>query len=360
MSGVGTDRSVSPLRAAVLGAGQISAEHMRFLQRSSRAQFAAVCDLSNALARYSADRFGAEHAYTEHARMLEEIKPDVVHVLTPPHTHVALAAECLKAGAHVIVEKPVAPTNAEFRALWTQAQQCGRVLVEDHNYRFNQQALAIETLVNDGALGDIREVEVRMALPITEPGGAFSDTNLPNPCHRLPAGALHDFLPHLCYLALRFLPNVETVKAAWRKQSDHPLFTYDSCDALVVGGGVHARLRFSSHQSPDCFALIVRGSRGWVETDFFQPYFRLNIPRSGGKQLTPLVNQFVNGAGLMKASLRGFMNKIRRITPLEGLQTFLDRTYTALQTDAPPPVTYEDMDRTTSLIDALVAEENRI
>ena len=360
MAIVSTSGIPTPLRAAVLGAGQISAEHLRFLQHSRRAHLAAVCDLSNALAQYAANRFSAEHVFTDHARMLEEAKPDVVHVLTPPHTHVALVSECLKAGAHVIVEKPVAPTNAEFQTLSSLAQERGRALVEDHNYRFNQQTLAIESLVNDGTLGAVREVEVRMALPITEPGGAFSDTNLPNPCHRLPAGALHDFLPHLCYLALRFLPSVESVRVAWRKQGDHPLFTFDECDALLIGGGVHARLRFSSHQSPDCFSLVVRGSRGWVETDFFQPYFRLTIPRSGGKQLTPLVNQFVNGAGFMKASYRGLMNKIRRITPLEGLQTFLDRTYAALQSNAPPPVTVDDMNRTTMLVDALVAEENRI
>ncbi|MFA6244836.1 MAG: Gfo/Idh/MocA family oxidoreductase, partial [Candidatus Hydrogenedentales bacterium] len=179
MAIVSTSVIPTPLRAAVLGAGQISAEHLRFLQHTRRAHLAAVCDLSNALARYAANRFGAEHAFTDHVRMLEEAKPDVVHVLTPPHTHVALVSECLKAGAHVIVEKPVAPTNAEFQTLSSLAQMTGLALVEDHNYRFNRQTLAIESLVNDGTLGAVREVEVRMALPITEPGGAFSDTNLP-------------------------------------------------------------------------------------------------------------------------------------------------------------------------------------
>ncbi|GMV92727.1 MAG: hypothetical protein AMXMBFR82_25050 [Candidatus Hydrogenedentota bacterium] len=349
-----------PLRSAVIGAGVISAEHLRFLHRSPAARLVGVCDLSKVLARYAADTYGAESHYTDHVQMLEQAKPDVVHVLTPPHTHCKLAADCLKHGTHVIVEKPIAPTNEEFRILSTMAQWQNRALTEDHNYRFNEQILEMESLVSSGVLGEIREVDIRMALPITEKGGGFADENLPNACHHLPAGALHDLLPHLCYLALRFIPPVEEVAARWDKYSDHPLFAHDCLDALLFGGGVHTRLRFTSHQAPDCFTVVVRGSNGWVETDLFQPYFRLTVPRRAGKQLSPLANQWVNGIAMAQSSVTGFLNKIRKKTPLEGMQTFLSRTYTALRTGAQLPVTHDDMDQTTQLMDALLAEENRI
>jgi predicted dehydrogenase len=105
-----------PLRAAVIGAGKISEEHLRFLGNSPHAVLTGVCDLSPAMARFGVDRFGhagTTAAFMDHRRMLEEKRPAVVHVLTPPHTHVRLVTECLRAGAHVIVEKPAAPTNAE-------------------------------------------------------------------------------------------------------------------------------------------------------------------------------------------------------------------------------------------------------
>jgi predicted dehydrogenase len=350
----------TPLRAAVIGAGMISAEHLRFLRRNARARLVGVCDLSKVLARYAADTYGAESHYTDHLQMLEHAKPDVVHVLTPPHTHCKIAADCLKNGTHVIVEKPIASTNEEFRILSTMAQWQHRALTEDHNYRFNEQILEIESLVKTGVLGQIREVDIRMTLPITEKGGAFADENLPNACHRLPAGALHDLLPHLCYIALRFIPPVEDVAARWTKRSGHPLFEFDSLDAMVFGGGVHTRLRFASDQAPDCFTVIVRGAKGWVETDLYQPYFRLTIPRRAGKQLSPLSNQWVNGIAMAQSSVAGFLNKIRRKTPLEGMQTFLARTYAALCTGSELPVTHNDMDGTTRLMDALIAEENRV
>src|SRR4051794_5060152 len=80
----------TPLRAAVIGTGVISEEHLRFLSKDDRADLVGVCDLSPALARFSAERFDAEAAYTDSTVMLRNAKPDVVHVLTPPHTHVAL------------------------------------------------------------------------------------------------------------------------------------------------------------------------------------------------------------------------------------------------------------------------------
>jgi predicted dehydrogenase len=351
-----------------VGTGKISEEHLRFLAGSSAVELAGVCDLSPSLAKYAVDRFPAAKgkraaAYTDAGRMLEELRPDVVHVLTPAHTHVKLVTDALGAGAHVVVEKPVAPTNAQFQELWALAQGRGRRIVEDHNYRFNEPVLAIERLLADGSLGAAREVDVRMCLNVRKPGGRYIDENLPHPSHDLPAGVIHEFITHLCYLALRFMPagaDVSRVAAAWTKHGDDKLFRHDDLDALVIAGPVHARIRFTSHALPECFTLTVRGTRGWAETDLFQPHLRVVVPRKGGEQLTPLVNHFVNGASLMKSSVTGFRNKVMQKTPYEGLQTFLRRTYAALGDGTEPPVTYDDMDRASRLVDALVDEANRV
>lgn len=350
----------SPLRAAVIGTGKISEEHLRFLGNSPAASLVGVCDLSLSLAQYAATRFGAHKSYTDAAKMLAEAQPDVVHVLTPAHTHVALARQCLSAGAHVVVEKPVAPTNAEFRELWNEARAANLWIIEDHNYRFNQPVRQIQKLLADGTLGELSEVEIRLVLNIREKGGRLADETLPHPVHYLPAGAIHEFITHLVYLALLFEPRVDRVAAAWRNIGGGSLFKADDLDALLFGGPVHTRIRFSSYQAPDCFTVTVRGSRGWAETDLFQPHLKLYVPRPGGKQLTPLVNQFVNGASLARASTRNFRNKIMQRTPYEGLATFLDQTYSALRQGSEPPVTYADMDAASRLVDALLAPENQV
>jgi len=135
------------LRVAVIGAGKISEEHLRFLSSRKGIELAAICELSDVLGKFTAERFSVAAAYSDYRKMLDELRPQVVHVLTPAHTHMKIVSDCLEAGAHVIVEKPVAPTRDEFVQLCRIADKSNRRLIEDHNYRFNDQVLALEEII---------------------------------------------------------------------------------------------------------------------------------------------------------------------------------------------------------------------
>ncbi|KAF3886333.1 MULTISPECIES: Gfo/Idh/MocA family protein [Nostocales] len=346
------------LKSAVIGTGAISKEHLKFLSECDRAHLAGVCDLSNAAARYAARRFGADSIYTDYRQMLDEVKPDVVHILTPPNTHKRIAKDCLEANVHVFCEKPITPTYDEFKELWAFSQSQNRWLIENQNYCFNEQILAIKQLVDDGTIGEVQEVEVRVAVDVRS-GGPFADENLPNPIHKLPAGVVHDFITHLCSLVVRFIPDFDRVSAAWSNHGGGDLFKYDDLDAIVIGGSKHARIRFTCHALPQCFFITVRGSKGYAETDLFQPYLRCVVPR-GGKLLSPLINHFVNGWELMGASMTNFRRKVMQKTPYEGLHRLLDKTYTALADGETPPITFEDMERTNRLVQLLLLEANQI
>lgn len=260
----------------------------------------------------------------------------------------------------MICEKPITLSYGDFETLWETAQRCDRHLIEDHNYRFNEPILAINQLIEDGSLGEIQEVEIRMALDVRNEGGRFADPNLPCPVHQLPAGVIHDVITHMAYLALQYLPSIDRVAAAWSNHGGGDLFKYDDLDAIAIGGSVHARLRFSSHTQPDCFSIIVRGTQGLAETDLFQPYLRCITPRSGGKQLSPLINQWVNGWELINASVSNFRRKVLQQTPYEGLHRLMAQTYSALSSGQAPPISFEDMARTSQLVEALLAQENRL
>lgn len=352
----------SALKSAVIGTGVISKQHLSFLQASELANIVGVCDLSLAAANYAANTFGATAAYTSYTEMLEKAKPDVVHILTPPKTHFPIATDCLKSGSHVICEKPVAPSYTEFKDLWEISKKCDRILLEDHNYRFNSPVRAIKDMVAAGELGDIQDVEIRIALNLRG-GGRYADKNLPSPSHKMPAGVIHDFITHLSYLLLEFLPDIDfdRISAAWSNHAGDDLFKYDDLDALVIGSnGGHGRIRFSCYTAPDCFSLTVRGTKGYAETDLFQPYLRCVKPRSGGQQLSPLVNHFVNGWSLVGSSVRNFKNKVMQKTPYEGLHYLLGQTYAAMSVGQAPPISFDDMARTSQLVEALLAEENRL
>jgi predicted dehydrogenase len=347
------------LKATVIGTGAISKEHLNFLSKYPKASLVGVCDLSPIAASYAAERYSAANSFTDYWQMLSDTSPDIVHILTPPKTHKAIATDCLRAGAHVICEKPITLSFNDFKDLWEVSRECNRVLIEDQNYRFNSPILNIQKLIKDGALGEVQEVEIRLVLDVRS-GGRFDDENFPNPVHRLPAGVIHDFITHMSYLVLCFIPDLELnrVSACWSNHGGGDLFKFDDLDALLIDSFRHVRLRFSCNTLPETFTVVVRGSKGFAETDLFQPYLRTVLPRSVGKQLTPLVNHFATGKEFLTATVRNFRNKVMQETPYHGLHSFMEATYEAILNQEMPPIGFEEMSRTVRLVDTLLEDRN--
>jgi predicted dehydrogenase len=348
----------------IIGGGKISEQHLGTLKNIDGVEVAAICDLSPALARFTAERFAVPRWFTDYREMLAQTGADVVHVLTPPATHDQLIRDCFAAGKHVIIEKPVALSHAGFRSLWDLATEKGLRLVENHNYRFNEPIRMLKQAVAAGKIGRVEEVEVRIALNIRG-GGRYADENLPHPSHQLPAGIIHEFITHLTYLLLHFLPGdygaaVDSIRARWRNHGGGDLFKYDDLDASIFAGTTHGRLRFSCRQWPDSFTVQVRGSDGMATAELFYPLCQVTTRRSVGQHLTPLVNALSGARTLAGSGFGGIWSKIRNRGAYEGLSRFLELTYAALRTDQEPPVGYRQMDATSRLVDRLLAEENRI
>lgn len=358
---VESESSAGPrLRAAVIGTGGISKEHLAFLAASPRADLVGVCDVSPVSVSHAAGMYGGE-PFGSVEQMLADARPDVVHVLTPPTTHVALAELALGAGAHVICEKPVTLSAPDLEALMAVAESAGRHLIENHNYRFNPEVERLDAMVAAGVLGRVAEVEVRMGLLVNDPGGRFGDPNLPSPIHRLPAGVIHDFITHLTYLVGHFAPGVEwsAVDSRWNNHGGVEHVAVDDLDSILVGDGpdgpVHARIRFSALLSPDCFEITVRGTEGYGQVELFSGRVSEVIARPGGKQLSPIVNMMVGGVAMFIGGPRSLRRKIMQEGPYVGLERFLDLTYAALGSGGTPPVTPADMLAASRLIDRLVA-----
>lgn len=352
------------LRAAVVGTGGISKEHLAFLSTSPRAELVGVCDRSPVAAGYAATTYGTR-PFRDLGDMLDDVRPDVVHVLTPPTTHVAISEQALAAGCHVICEKPITLTAPDLDTLLAAANRADRYVVENHNYRFNPEVEHIADLVAAGKLGTIGEVEVRMGLPVNDPGGRFGDPNLPSPIHQLPAGVIHDFITHLAYLVGFFTPKVTwtSVDSRWSRHGGLAHVPVDDLDSMLVGtgpdGAVHGRIRFSALLAPDTFEITVRGSLGYAQVELFSGRVTDVLPRPGGKQLSPIVNMMVGGASLFVGGPRSLRRKIMQQGPYVGLARFLDLTYAALAAGSPPPVTPDDMRRASELIDRLVAGRSK-
>lgn len=357
-------QSLDQLNAAIIGGGKISEQHLGTLAALKGVNIAGICDLSPALARFTAERFMVPNWYIDYKEMLEKSGANIVHILTPPATHDRIVRDCLDHQCHVIVEKPVSLSQSVFSKLWEYAAVKKLRLIENHNYRFNSPIRQLEKAITSGRIGTVEEVEVRMVLGIRN-GGRYADENLPHPSHQLPAGIIHEFITHLAYLLLNFLSvdstdQIDSIHAAWRNHGGGDLFKYDDLEAIILAGDIHGRIRFSCRQWPDSFSVQVRGSDGIAVAELFHPSCRVTPRRSVGQHLTPLVNSISDARTIALSGFGSILNKIRNRTAYEGLSRFLELTYDALRFGHEPPVGYRQMNSAIWLVDEMLASENRI
>lgn len=344
-------RGTGPLRTGVLGCGAIAHEHLAHLETSPLAEVVAVCDRSAAARRFAAERYNVP-ATTSEAEELFSHGLDVVHICTPPSTHPSLVTAALRAGLDVVCEKPLAPDAATASELLDLADSLGRTLVESQNLRWNDPVLAIDRLVASGRLGEVREVEVALSFDLN---AAFGDPNLDGPGVDLPAGGVHDFLPHLSYLFLHHADHdgpVDEVVGRLENLSGNARVGFDHLDALVVAGAVRGRIRVCSDLAPDGFRIAVRGTEGGVETDLYQPYLR--VQGAGDSGVGAPIEQLRSGVRLMRASVTNMADKVRQHGGYHGIPRMLDEVYSAIGSGAPSPIPRSWMHSTAELSDRLV------
>ena len=340
------------MRAALIGAGQIARQHLSCLKSLSGVQIAAVCDLSPAVAESTAERYGVPAWFTNHAAMLDEVKPDVVHVTTPPTSHFRLAMDALRAGAHVLVEKPATVTLAELEQVVLYAGERRLALTEDYNYVFNQATREIAHWVDTGALGAVVHVEVMMALNLFGPGG-FADPNARHPALTLAGGALADFLPHLASLAHRFIGAHRRVHSIWSKRRPS-ILPYDEMHAVIEGAHGTAALGFSSTAQPDAFWLRVFGERAQASTNLFETRLTLDRLRDGPKPLQPLLNGLAESRAVRRAAIGTLMRKFKPGPgAYDGMWHLVAGTYDALARGTALPVPVESVLAVNRMVEAL-------
>lgn len=102
---------------------------------------------------------GAVASYTDVARMLEEQHPDVVAIASRDDTHASLAAQCLEAGADVVLEKPMAIDADGVRTILDAERRTGRSVRVAFNYRYAPYACRVRELLAAGVVGDVLSVD---------------------------------------------------------------------------------------------------------------------------------------------------------------------------------------------------------
>ncbi|HUS58648.1 MAG TPA: Gfo/Idh/MocA family oxidoreductase [Planctomycetota bacterium] len=143
------------IKVGVIGTGFIGPAHVEALRRLPMVEVAAVAEAGEALARKKADELGIEKAYGDYKDMLADAEIVSVHNCTPNFLHFQITSDIIKAGKHVVSEKPLAMTTKESRKLVAMARKAGVANAIDFNYRFYPLTQQARAMVKDGDLGDV-------------------------------------------------------------------------------------------------------------------------------------------------------------------------------------------------------------
>ncbi len=143
------------IKIGIVGYGYWGPNLVRNFTEAERSQVAALCDQDESRLRRALARYAGLGVTTDARSLTSSPDVDAVAIATPVSTHFSLAMAALRAGKHVLVEKPLAQTREECSALIEEADRQGLVLMVDHTFAYTGAVRKLRQLIDDGTLGEI-------------------------------------------------------------------------------------------------------------------------------------------------------------------------------------------------------------
>lgn len=159
-----------PLNWGLLSTARINRALIKPLHASKRTSLRAVASRSQSSADAYAREWKIPHAYGSYEALLADPEIDVVYNPLPNHLHAEWTIKALRAGKHVLCEKPFALTLAEVDAMIAASRETGKVLAEAFMYRHHPQTLKVKELVDGGALGKLQLIKGAYTYQLTRLG----------------------------------------------------------------------------------------------------------------------------------------------------------------------------------------------
>jgi predicted dehydrogenase len=252
------------MRLAVIGVGaNVFGMHTRAIKAHAAAiQIVGVADINLAAAEQRAEEFGCPY-FSDHRELLAKTLPDAVAVLTPHPFHAPIAIDCMRAGAHVLVEKPIAVEVAEADRMIDAARESNRLLAVNLQHRTRPEIRGAKALIAQGRLGEIQRVQ--MTAIWTRTRRYFELAGWRGTWRGEGGGVLMNQSPHtldvICHLA-----GQPSLVSAWNRTTFHAIETEDTSVAMLEWPN-HAlgTLIVSTAQTGDPERLEIAGTRGVLE-----------------------------------------------------------------------------------------------
>ena len=160
-----------PLQIGVLGAARILPRALvRPCRHSDAASLSAIAARSPQKATRFARRHNIPRVYPTYDALLEDPDLEAVYIPLPNSLHCHWTLRALRAGKHVLCEKPLAANGEEAKRMARAARASGLVLMEAFHYRYHPLIHRMREIIHGGELGALQHIEAHMCIPLLRPG----------------------------------------------------------------------------------------------------------------------------------------------------------------------------------------------
>jgi predicted dehydrogenase len=221
-----------------------------------------VADINLAAAEQRAEELGCP-SFADHRQLLSETRPQAVVVITPHPFHAAVAVDALRAGAHVLVEKPMAVDVAEADLMIETARRAGRLLAVNLQNRTRPEIRAAKQLIETGRVGELQRVQMQAFW--TRPRRYFQVATWRGTWRGEGGGVLMNQSAHTLDLICHLAGQPSRV-VGWNRAAYHNIETEDtSLSMLEWPNGALGSFLTSTAQAGEPERLEIGGTRGVLQ-----------------------------------------------------------------------------------------------
>jgi predicted dehydrogenase len=355
------------LKVAIIGCGKQADAHAIPIQEMPNCEIVGVCDIEELMAKQLYERFKVKHYFSDVNKLLEVTKPDVVHITTPPHSHLKLGKLCLEAGCNIFFEKPFTLNSGEAEEIINLATKKNLKVTVGHNNQFNHASRRMRELIMNGFLGG-PPVHMESIWCYDLGDKIFAKALLGDKKHwvrSLPGKLLHNIISHGISRIAEFLKNDSptVIVRGFSSTLLRSINETDIVDELRViiddNDNTTAYFTFSSQIRPGVQQFRIYGPKNSFMIDDMHQTLIKTTPtnyKSYLKHFVPPVlysMQYLAGAG------HNINKFLKRDFHLEsGRKILIESFYHSVSENTPLPIPYRDILLTAKIMDNIFAQLN--
>jgi len=258
------------VNVGIIGLGGVAQiVHLPILRKLSNVNIAGVAELNKNRLNSIAEKYHIEKKYLRYEELLKDESIDAVIIATPTDTHRKIALDCISAGKHILVEKPIAINYAEAKEIIDAAKKYNAKVMFGMNLRFRPDAMLLKSLLNSGELGEIFYVRCGWIRKQSSDQSWFLKRE------KSGGGVIIDLGIVLLDLALWIMNYKDIVSVSVQKYCTETQNVEDSAVGLIrmEGGSViNFEVSWSLHSDKDSLNLTAFGKNGTAHLNPLRAY----------------------------------------------------------------------------------------